>query len=192
MKKLKLLFQENEFDCGIASVAMVYNAVYNKEQSLDYFKNFFPNKKDGLTLKEIEHCSISLGLTFNSFSSTIEEIKQTIKKQYVIALINKEDVFHGRAIELLERLEDKYYVSEKVVRSQRWPTTAKGVVNHLDRLQESLEIVGIYYEKSKDRTNKTFVTISKHNQRAAEYEFEVEDDDFDDSHIDLNSFKDKF
>jgi ABC-type bacteriocin/lantibiotic exporter with double-glycine peptidase domain len=94
MKKLKLLFQENEFDCGIASVAMVYNAVYNKDQSLDYFKNFFPNKKDGLTLKEIEHCSISLGLTFNSFSSTIEEIKQTIKKQYVIALINKEDVFH--------------------------------------------------------------------------------------------------
>jgi len=107
-------------------------------------------------------------------------------------MFDEEDEFHGRPIELLERLEDKDYVSEKVTRSARWVTTAKGVVEQLDRLQESLEAAGIYYEKSKDRTNKTFVTISKHNQRETEYEFEVEDDDFDDSHIDLNSFKDKF
>jgi 1-aminocyclopropane-1-carboxylate deaminase/D-cysteine desulfhydrase-like pyridoxal-dependent ACC family enzyme len=107
-------------------------------------------------------------------------------------MFDKEDEFHGRPIELLERLEERYYVSDKVIRSARWVTTAKGVVEQLDRLQESLEVVGIYYEKSKDRTNKTFVTISKHNQRATEYEFEVEDDNFDDSHIDLNSFKYKF
>ena len=128
----------------------------------------------------------------NIRNTHVDSLESSTFASGIVKMFDKEDVFHGRAIELLERLEDKYYVSEKVVRSQRWPTTAKGVVNHLDRLQESLEIVGIYYEKSKDRTNKTFVTISKHNQRAAEYEFEVEDDDFDDSHIDLNSFKDKF
>jgi hypothetical protein len=53
-------------------------------------------------------------------------------------------------------------------------------------------MVDIYYEKSKDRTNKTFITLDKYVKKTAEYEFEVEDDDFDDSHIDLNSFKDKF
>ena len=128
----------------------------------------------------------------NIRNTHVDSLESSTFASGIAKMFDKEDEFHGRPIELLERLEDKYYVSEKVVRSQRWPTTAKGVVNHLDRLQESLEIVGIYYEKSKDRTNKTFVTISKHNQRATEYEFEVEDDDFDDSHIDLNSFKDKF
>ena len=92
----------------------------------------------------------------------------------------------------IPRLEDKCYVSEKVIRSQKWPTTSKGVVNQLDRLQESLEMVDIYYEKSKDRTNKTFITLDKYVKKTAEYEFEAEDDDFDDSHIDLNLFKDKF
>ena len=128
----------------------------------------------------------------NIKSTHVDSLESSTFASGIVKMFDKEDEFHGRPIELLERLEDKYYVSEKVIRSQRWPTTAKGVVNYLDRLQESLEIVGIYYEKSKDRTNKTFVTISKHNQRATEYEFETEDDDFDDSHIDFNSFKDKF
>ena len=78
----------------------------------------------------------------------------------IVNMFEKEERFHGRALELLKRIEDRDYVSEKVTRSQRWPTTAIGVINLLDRLQESLEIVGIYYEKSKDRTNKTFITLT--------------------------------
>jgi hypothetical protein len=128
----------------------------------------------------------------NIKNTHVDSLESSTFASGIVKMFDKEDEFHGRPIELLERLEDKCYVSEKVVRSQRWPSTPKGVVNQLDRIQESLEIVGIYYEKSKDRTNKTFVTISKHNQRATEYEFEAEDDDFDDSHIDLKSFKDKF
>ena len=128
----------------------------------------------------------------NIKNTHVDSLESSTFASGIVKMFDEEDEFHGRPIELLERLEDKDYVSEKVTRSARWVTTAKGVVEQLDRLQESLEVVGIYYEKSKDRTNKTFVTISKHNQRATEYEFEVEDDNFDDSHIDLNSFKYKF
>lgn len=128
----------------------------------------------------------------NIRNTHVDSLESSTFASGIVKMFDKEDEFHGRPIELLERLEERYYVSDKVIRSARWVTTAKGVVEQLDRLQESLEVVGIYYEKSKDRTNKTFVTISKHNQRATEYEFEVEDDNFDDSHIDLNSFKYKF
>ena len=92
----------------------------------------------------------------------------------------------------MEKLEEKYYGSEKVIRSTRWVTTAKGVVEQLDRLQESLEFVGIYYEKSKDRTNKTFVPISKCSPKVIEDEPDMEDEYYySDNDIDLNSFKDK-
>jgi len=126
----------------------------------------------------------------NIRNTHVDSLESSTFASGIVKMFDKEDEFHGRPIELLERLEERYYVSEKVIRSVRWVTTAKGVVEQLDRLQESLEVVGIYYEKSKDRTNKTFVMISKSNQRAAEYGFE--DEDFDDSHIDLKSFKDKF
>jgi len=129
----------------------------------------------------------------NIRNTHVDSLESSTFASGIVKMFDKEDSFYGRPIELLERLEDMCYVSEKVIRSQRWVTTAKGVVEQLDRMQESLEIVGIYYEKSKDRTNKTFVTISKRNQSVTEYEFEEdEDDNFDDSYIDLNSFKDKF
>jgi len=126
----------------------------------------------------------------NIKNTHVDSLESSTFASGIVKMFDKEDEFHGRPIELLERLEERYYVSDKVIRSARWVTTAKGVVEQLDRLQESLEVVGIYYEKSKDRTNKTFVTMSKHNQRVTEYE--LEDEEFDDSHIDLNSFADKF
>ena len=126
----------------------------------------------------------------NIRNTHVDSLESSTFGSGLIKMFEIENNFYGRPIELLARLEDKCYVSEKIIRSQRWPSTAKGVINLLDRLQDSLEIVGIYYEKSKDRTNKTFVSISKHNQRVAKYKFE--DEEFDDSHIDLKSFEDKF
>ncbi|WPE17138.1 hypothetical protein R5P06_03500 [Candidatus Thioglobus autotrophicus] len=128
----------------------------------------------------------------NIRNTHVDSLESSTFASGIVKMFERESNFYGRPIKLLERLEDKCYVSEKVIRSQKWPTTSKGVVNQLDRLQESLEMVDIYYEKSKDRTNKTFITLDKYVKKTAEYEFEVEDDDFDDSHIDLNSFKDKF
>jgi hypothetical protein len=96
----------------------------------------------------------------NIRNTHVDSLESSTFASGIVKMFDKEDGFHGRPIELLERLEDGYYVSEKVIRSARWVTTAKGVVEQLDRLQESLEVVGIYYEKSKDRTNKTFVTLT--------------------------------
>ena len=128
----------------------------------------------------------------NIKNTHVDSLESSTFASGIVRMFERESNFYGRPIKLLERLEDKCYVSEKVIRSQKWPTTSKGVVNQLDRLQESLEMVDIYYEKSKDRTNKTFITLDKYVKKTAEYEFEAEDDDFDDSHIDLNLFKDKF
>lgn len=97
----------------------------------------------------------------NIRSTHIDSIESSTFASGIVKMFDKENGFHGRPIELLENLENKFYVSEKVVRSQKWPTTAKGVINLLDRLQESLEIIDIYYEKSKDRTNKTFISLTK-------------------------------
>jgi hypothetical protein len=66
--------------------------------------------------------------------------------------------FHGRPLDLLEDIEMNYS-SEKVTRSATWVKTAKGVIEQLDRNEESFESVGIYYEKYKDRNNKTFVKV---------------------------------
>ena len=96
----------------------------------------------------------------NIRNTHVDSLESSTFASGIVKMFDKEERFHGRPIELLERLEDECYVSEKVIRSARWVTTAKGVVEQLDRLQESLEIVGIYYEKSKDRTNKTFVTLT--------------------------------
>ena len=104
----------------------------------------------------------------NIKNTHVDSLESSTFASGIVKMFDKEDGFHGRPIELLERLEERYYVSEKVIRSARWVTTAKGVVEQLDRLQESLEVVGIYYEKSKDRTNKTFVTLTNTGYKATD------------------------
>jgi hypothetical protein len=56
-----------------------------------------------------------------------------------------------------------HYAFHGATSSVAWVKTAKGVIEQLDRNEESLEAVGIYYEKYKDRTNKTFVKIGDLN-----------------------------
>jgi len=69
---------------------------------------------------------------------------------------------------LLEELEDMGYVSDKVIRSQSWVTTSKGVVTQLDRLSGSMEVIGIRYEKSRDRTNKTIIRLERYDREFEE------------------------
>jgi len=129
----------------------------------------------------------------NIRNTHVDSLESSTFASGIVKMSEREDQFHGRPIELLERLEDKCYVSEKVIRSARWVTTAKGVIEQMDRLQESLEVVGIYYEKSKDRTNKTFVTISKCSPKVIEDESDIEDEYCDsDEDIYYSSIKDKF
>ncbi|MBL7004451.1 MAG: hypothetical protein ISR69_10535 [Gammaproteobacteria bacterium] len=128
----------------------------------------------------------------NIRNTHIDSLESSTFASGIVKMFERESNFYGRPIELLKRLEDKCYVSEKVIRSRRWPTTSKGVVNYLDRLQESLEMVDIYYNKTKDRTNKTFIAIDRYIKKTSKHKFKSASDNFDDSHIDLNSFKDKF
>jgi len=71
-------------------------------------------------------------------------------------------------MKLLEEIEDMGYVSDKVIRSQSWVTTSKGVVSQLDRLSGSMEIIGIEYEKSRDRTNKTIIRLERYDREFEE------------------------
>ena len=66
--------------------------------------------------------------------------------------------FYGRPLELLNLIEINY-ASDKVVRSPTWVKSPKGVIEQLDRHEESFEAVGIVYKKYKDRTNKTHIKI---------------------------------
>ena len=59
---------------------------------------------------------------------------------------------------MLSTIEERY-VSDKSKHSMGWVKTAKGVVNQLETIQTSLEAIGIYYQKYKDRNNKTFVML---------------------------------
>ncbi len=80
----------------------------------------------------------------------------------LVELYDDKGGFHNRPTVLLTILEERY-VSTKSKFSAGWVRTAKGVVNQLDNIQTSLEAVGIYYIKYKDRENKTFVVIGDKN-----------------------------
>ncbi len=71
--------------------------------------------------------------------------------------------YHGRPLQLIAFLEYKQYVSDKAKNSSSWARTARGAVDQLDKLKPSLEAIGIYYKRYKDRTNKTFVMIGDEN-----------------------------
>ena len=57
-------------------------------------------------------------------------------------------------------MEDSF-VSEKVRHSHKWVTTAKGVMSKLNRYQDALETFGIKFSKTRDRTNRTILTITR-------------------------------
>jgi len=76
----------------------------------------------------------------------------------IVELCDDRGGFHNRPMVLLAKLEETY-VSDKSRFSAGWVKTSKGVVNQLDKIQTSLEAIGIHYKKYKDRANKTFVVL---------------------------------
>ena len=96
--------------------------------------------------------------TKNVKESHVDSLESSPFASAIIKRCEEGKNFHGRPLDLLEDIEVNYS-SLKVTRSITWVKTAKGVIEQLDRNEESLESVGIYYEKYKDRTNKTFVKI---------------------------------
>jgi len=86
----------------------------------------------------------------------------------IMNMFEKKIYFKGTPMKLLKELEDMGYVSDKVIRSQSWVTTSKGVVSQLDRLSGSMEIIGIEYEKSRDRTNKTIIRLERYDREFEE------------------------
>ncbi len=68
--------------------------------------------------------------------------------------------FTGTPLELLRQVEDSF-VSEKVRHSHKYVATAKEVMSKLNRYQDALEVFGIKFNKTRDRTNRTFLTITR-------------------------------
>jgi hypothetical protein len=66
--------------------------------------------------------------------------------------------FTGNPLELLRQVEDNF-VSKKVRHSNKWVTTAKGVMSKSNRYQDALEVFGIKFDKTRDRANRTILTI---------------------------------
>jgi hypothetical protein len=66
------------------------------------------------------------------------------------------------------------YVPERTARSSKWLKTPKGVIEILDRSEDSLAAIDIHYEKSKDRTNKTFIKLELNKSLISDELEEVE------------------
>ena len=95
----------------------------------------------------------------NVKSSYVDSLESSMFTMGIVTMFEREVFFEGRPLELLERLEDKMYASERTTRSSKWPKTPKGVMEILDRSEDALAAIGIDYEKYKDRTNKTFIKL---------------------------------
>ena len=108
----------------------------------------------------------------NVQSSYVDSLETSTFTSAIVKMFESEPNFTGTALNLLEQLET--YANDKAVRSRKWVTTAKGVMVQLYRHQEALEVKGIYFERTRDRTNKTIVTLTK-------------DKEFTEEEVDLNS-----
>ena len=101
--------------------------------------------------------------TKNVKASHVDSLESSPFASAIVKMCETRDTgYHGRPLELLELIET-HYAFHGATSSVAWVKTAKGVIEQLDRNEESLEAVGIYYEKYKDRTNKTFVKIGDLN-----------------------------
>ena len=96
----------------------------------------------------------------NVQSSYIDSIEASTFATGIVQMFRNRLEFEGTPLELLQEVEDSF-VSDKVKHSHHWITTAKGVMNKLNRYQDALEVYGISFIKSKDRTNRTILTITR-------------------------------
>jgi hypothetical protein len=95
----------------------------------------------------------------NISSSYVDSIEASTFASGVVQMFKNRLKFTGTPLELLRQVEDNF-VSEKVRHSHKWVTTAKGVMSKLNRHQDALEVFGIKFNKTRDRTNRTILTIT--------------------------------
>ena len=81
----------------------------------------------------------------------------------VLNLIDAKGGFHGRPLQLVAVLEEGHYVSEKSKNSASWARTPRGVIDQLNKLQPSMEALGVYYKKYKNSKNQSFVMLGDEN-----------------------------
>ena len=110
----------------------------------------------------------------NIKSSHVDALESSMFTSAIMKMFEREDFFKGRPFELLEHLEDMDYVPERTARSSKWLKTPKGVIEILDRSEDSLAAIDIHYEKSKDRTNKTFIKLELNKSLISDELEEVE------------------
>jgi len=96
----------------------------------------------------------------NIQSSYIDSIEASTFATGIVQMFKDRLEFEGSPLELLQEVEDSF-ISDKVKHSHNWITTAKGVMNKLNRYQDALEVYGITFVKEKDRTNRTILTITR-------------------------------
>jgi ABC-type sugar transport system ATPase subunit len=96
----------------------------------------------------------------NISSSYVDSIEASTFASGVVQMFKSRIEFTGTPLELLRQVEDNF-VSEKVRHSHKWVTTAKGVMSKLNRYQDALETFGIKFRKTRGRTNRTILTITR-------------------------------
>jgi len=100
----------------------------------------------------------------NVQSSYIDSIEASTFATGIVQMFKNRLEFEGRPLELLQEVEGSF-ISDKVRHSHNWITTAKGVMNKLNRYQDALEVYGITFVKEKDRTNRTILPITRNVDR---------------------------
>jgi hypothetical protein len=96
----------------------------------------------------------------NISSSYVDSIEASTFASGVVKMFKSRLEFTGTPLELLRQVEGNF-VSEKVRHSHKWVTTAKGVMSKLNRYQDALEVFGIRFNKTRDRTNRTILSITR-------------------------------
>jgi len=96
----------------------------------------------------------------NISSSYVDSIESSTFASGIVQMFKSRLEFTGTPLELLRQVEDNF-VSEKVRHSNKWVTTAKGVMSKLNRYQDALYVFGIKFDKTRDRTNRTVLTITR-------------------------------
>jgi hypothetical protein len=96
----------------------------------------------------------------NINSSYVDSIEASTFASGIVQMFKNRLEFTGTPLELLKQVEVSF-ISEKVKHSHKWVTTAKGVMSKLNRYQDALEVFGIKFNKTRDRTNRTILTITR-------------------------------
>lgn len=94
MRKLKIVRQLNQLDCGVAAFAMIYNYLNRSRYSIGSFYQYFQLTEFGISLLDIEEIAKKLQLNAKTYSASFEEFWDKKLKKPLIILIKKNKINH--------------------------------------------------------------------------------------------------